>query len=177
MLAEFNQARTQPTSYIDKVKLYLKDIKPNPEYRKNPSLPFMFDKEGVPKVALLKGESSFNEFIAYLTTAEKLEPLILKNEIVIKPHGKAELQTKKEIIADLFLQKKKELGDKYKLLDFHYDCGTNNPEISSLLQLVDDNNSNKQRRNKILNKDYKYVGIALSKIKANRFCVYVTFAS
>jgi len=178
MLNEFNLARTQPSKYIERVQSYIKYIKPNPEYNKKTYLlQYMFDKEGVPKVALLRGEEAFNEFIAFLSTAPPLEPLQLKQEIAIKPLSKTELQTKREVIADLYIKKKKELGDTYKVLDFHYDYGTNNYEISSLLQLVDDNNSNKQRRNKILNPEYKYVGISLAKIKSNRFCVYVTFAN
>jgi hypothetical protein len=177
MLSEFNLARTQPTKYIERVQSHLKYIKPNPEYKKTNSLPFMFDKEGIPKVALLRGVEAFNEFITFLSLAPKLEPLKLQQEIAIKPLSKAEYQTKREVIAELYMRKKKELGDKYKTLDFHYDYGTNNYEISSLLQLVDDNNSDKQRRNKILSWEYKYVGISLAKIKANRYCVYVTFAN
>ena len=183
MLGEFNLARTQPKNYIERVQTYMKYIKPNPEYNKktaNTLLPYMFDKEGIPKVALLRGEEAFTEFIAYLNTAIPMDPLQIRQEIAIRPLSKSDLQTKKEIIAELFINKKKELIEKYqyiyKNLDFHYDYGTNNYEVSSLLQLVDDNNSNKQRRNKILNRDYKYVGISYAKIKANRFCVYVTFS-
>ncbi len=46
-----------------------------------------------------------------------------------------------------------------ELRGFHYDISPCDPEISLLLQLVDDNDSRGQRRNNLLNKDFKYIGI------------------
>ena len=81
-------------------------------------------------------------------------------------------------IIDFIKIKKNEFSDinKYKLFGFHYDNGSIHSEISIILQLVDDNDANGQRRNNILNRDFKYLGVSVGKIKPNRFIVYLSFA-
>ena len=71
----------------------------------------------------------------------------------------------------------KKMKDQFYIRGFHYDININNPEYSTLMQIIDDYNSNGQRRCQILDKDIKYVGISSGRIKDNLYCIYVVFAS
>ena len=48
-------------------------------------------------------------------------------------------------------------------------------ELSVLLQVVDDTNSMCQRRNNILSKSSKYIGINVGKISNGLYCFYLLF--
>ena len=61
------------------------------------------------------------------------------------------------------------------MVNFHYDIMIPNPELSVMLQVVDDTNSSYQRRNNIFNEDVQYVGISLGKIHNDLLCFYFVF--
>jgi hypothetical protein len=52
-----------------------------------------------------------------------------------------------------------------------------NTELSVVLQIVDDTNSMFQRRNNLLNKNYKYIGINVGKLNDGIFLYYFLFAN
>ena len=61
------------------------------------------------------------------------------------------------------------------IINFHYDIMTSNTELSVVLQIVDDTNSNFHRRNNIFRKEGKYIGINVAKISEELFCYYLLF--
>lgn len=63
----------------------------------------------------------------------------------------------------------------YTLFGFHFDYGMIDPILSSVLQLVDDNNCENRRRYNILNPEYRAVGISC-KVIGKKFCSYFFFA-
>jgi len=79
-----------------------------------------------------------------------------------------------KLYLEKYLEEKSQYLD-YEYFAFHFDLDVICPLTSVILQVVDDNNFNFQRRNNILNPIYKYIGIVNKKI-GNRFCVYLTFA-
>ena len=65
----------------------------------------------------------------------------------------------------------------YKITAFHYDKSCDNPQISLLLQIVDDNIGDCTRRKNLLNPNFNYIGITCVNIKENIFCYYCLFAN
>jgi hypothetical protein len=63
----------------------------------------------------------------------------------------------------------------YKYFGFHFDLGVVDALTSVVLQVVDDNCFNFQRRNNIFNPNYQYIGINNKKIR-NNFCLYLSFS-
>ena len=62
-----------------------------------------------------------------------------------------------------------------ELINFHYDIMNSNIELSVLLQIVDDTNSMFQRRNNLLNRLTKYIGINIGKMSNGLYCYYLLF--
>jgi hypothetical protein len=63
----------------------------------------------------------------------------------------------------------------YTLFGFHFDYGMVDPVLSSVLQLVDDNNCENRRRYNILNPEYRAVGVSC-RVVGKKFCSYFFFA-
>jgi hypothetical protein len=140
---------------------------------------FIFNKEGYPKINLIRGPQAFIDCANWLRTLEPVAPLEMNDEITIKVPENSDDMNRKEKILELIKDKKIEISSlhKYKHFSFHYDNGSINAEISALLQIVDDNNSNSQRRNNIFNPNFHFLGVSVGKLKLNRFIIYLTFAS
>ncbi len=135
----------------------------------------IYDERNGPKIALTKGRAAFMDCVYYLNTLKPIHPLNLSKEITISMNDeedKDRLLDKKYMNEALFNLKKMV---KVKYMSFHYDYGSSNPEISGVIQVVDDNNSNFFRRNNILNPNFNYVGISISQIRKRKFLVYCTF--
>ncbi len=122
---------------------------------------------------LQKGENAFTDCIEYLEACKPMEPLELNDNIIIKVPKDNKLHDK-----SIMDEKKNELvaTNSFNFIALHYDNGYINAEISALLQIVDDNNSLAQRRKNIFNKDYKYLGVSVNKIKPGRYISYFSFA-
>lgn len=113
--------------------------------------------------------------VSYLNNLNPMHPLILSKEITISfnEEENRENYLDKKFMNNAINNLKKSV--KVKHLNFHYDYGSCNPEISCIIQLVDDNVSNFYRRNNILNPNYNYIGISIAQIKKKKFLVYCTF--
>ena len=123
------------------------------------------------KVALNRGEEAFREAIEVLKKIQPLEPLTMKNEIIINlPSEENEIKDPK-VFQDKIIQKKKEVE-----LDMYFKDAIKDPYISILLMVVDDSGKNAgKKREIILSKDYKNIGIACTMVKKT-FCAYYTFS-
>lgn len=104
---------------------------------------------------------------------DKLNSLEYKEDLCMQISGDVDFWTNK-LYLDNYLEDKAEYLP-YKYFGFHFDLDAVCPLTSAVLQIVDDNFFHFQRRNNILNKDYKYIGVTNKKI-GNNFCVYLTFA-
>jgi hypothetical protein len=173
LLHEFNLARTNPMAYANKIQKFLKYIK----VIDNQHL-FMYetDYEKYPKINLLTGEKAFLHFIEFLECIDELPPLVLNDEIVIKVPNAVQDMNSYEKISSLIATTKKNLKGYYKGLRFHYDVCFNNPEISAMLQMIDDTNIGQQRRKNIFSRDIEFMGVSVAKIQSKRIIVYITFA-
>jgi len=152
----------------------IKYIQPNPEPKKNQNFVYVQDK--VPKTMLFRGEEAFKEMIKILNAMKPLHKLEVLKELSIEVPENSKDWSNKESISVLVNKKKEELSDRFNQFSFHYDMGTSIPEVSAVLQLVDDNiGFSGLRRKNILSSDFKYVGVGFNKEKT-KYCFYFLFA-
>ena len=178
ILEQINIIRTNPLSYIDIINKYKENIieKNNKYYLKS-------NKYLNTLILLEKGESEFNECIKLLYLQESLEPIELNHKLKLDvniPLNNENLSidyyTSLEFIEKIINNKIKLLEDNFEIIGFHYDKSLNDPELSVVLQLIDDTGNEKSRRKNILNKKVKYVGISALNLKENIYCYYFLFA-
>ena len=173
MVNEFNLVRIKPITYIQKIKSFMPYLKYDSQANKS-----YFDIPNMTKINLTKGKEAFDNTIDILNTVHNLEPLELRQDLAFPfPTESPQLCNNKDYITSNFLEMNKRLRDIYCIKGFHYDINISNPEYSTLMQVIDDTNSNGQRRSQILDKDIKYVGINMGKVKGNLYCIYIVFAS
>jgi len=126
---------------------------------------------------LLRGEVAFREMVDVLKATEPLQPFEFRKDLIIEVPENSKDWFNKEVINSLFNKKKEELSDKYQSFSFHYDIGTSIPDVSTVLQVVDDNvGFNGSRRQNLLSESFKYIGIGYAKEKT-KYCFYFVFAS
>ena len=170
MIKEFNEARTTPRSYITKIKSHMKYIKRFQGLT-------VYDNDDYPKVILNKGDSAFTECIKVLDKHRSIPELKYNEDIAVKVPDKVDEMNNKEKLAESILAKRNEIRDRYTGLSFHYDNSYLDAEVSALLQIVDDTNTNSKRRNNILSLYHEYIGVSIGKNTINgRYMIYITFA-
>lgn len=135
---------------------------------------FILLKEEICRVGLLKGKPAFIEIAEELAMQDTLEPLELKEEMCLQIPNEIEDWVNQSFL-ESYLQEKFNFMESSEY-GFHFDLGVVDPLTSVILQLVDDNYFNFQRRANILNPSYKYIGVSNRKI-GNNFCVYLTFST
>jgi hypothetical protein len=173
MLKEFNFVREDPQRYAEKLRSYMSYIKYN--HKTNQTV---FSIPKTIKINLSNGKEAFNSCINSLKGGRGVPSLEFRDDLSFPfPYEQLDQCTSKDYLTSTFLEMNMRLKDKYSILGFHYDINVNDPEVSTLLQIVDDNNSNGQRRKQILDKDVRYVGINLGFLRDNIVCIYVVFAS
>ena len=159
---QINLLRENPQSFIDIIKNSKKNIK--------------LDKSGIKiykssvKVALNKGEQAFDEAIEFLRKTKPMNKLIYNPDFVIDlPKNEYDIISKEY------------LGNKVKVkIDSGIDIKSfwkdivKDEETCFILTVVDDSLKNAgNKRNDILNKDNKYIGISSVRIGRNFACYIV----
>ena len=170
MVSLINKIRQNPNEYADVIEDSIKNIIKE-DYDENQDEPRFIYKDNI-KVALTRGEPAFREAAGALRIAASLPPLIFKEEICIPLPDNIE-----DFKDSNYLRKKvKELLSQNEKINLFYKEMVKIPEISALLMVVDDNGKNSgKKRNAILNKDYKYIGISYRFI-GKTFISYFTFS-
>ena len=170
-LKEINYARTNPQSYIPKIKKLMRSIHNTPN-----GLCLRVDQRI--NIKLLTGRRAFESCIKFLEKQRALQPLFSKDEIAIDfPFERPDLCDNQFYLTQMLDKKKQELkNENMKIVNFHYDLIIPNPELSVLMQLIDDTNSKYQRRLNIFNEDAKYIGISIGKKSEGVICFYSLFA-
>ena len=124
------------------------------------------------KVALHKGKEMFLAVADELRKMTPLTPLEFKDDIVIEvPTEEDEIKDVK-VFQNKVLEKKKNVN-----INAYFKDAVGDPEVAILIMLVDDTQKNPgKKRETILNKDYKYIGISSVK-ERKTFCAYYTFST
>ena len=115
------------------------------------------------KVRLFKGEDGFLETANFLQKLSPMKPLKFNDNIVI-PINEV---INKEIIKDKIT---------FSNINAFFKGNIKNPEIAVLLMIVDDSESpEKKKRNALLNKEFKFIGID-SKFIGKNFISHFSFS-
>ena len=131
----------------------------------------LFIKKKV-KVALNRGEAAFREAIEELRNMDSLPPLILKKEICV-PLPDEEYEIKD---SSYLREQVKIIRESNNNIDVFFKDLIKVPEVSALLMIVDDSGKNPgKKRQAVLNKDFKYIGIT-SKFIGKSFIAYFAFS-
>ena len=123
------------------------------------------------KVALNRGEIAFHEAAEKLRNMEPLPPLEFNGNICIPlPQNEEELKDPN------YLKDQVKVLKENNNIDLYFKDLIKLPEVSALLMVVDDNiKNNGRKRNAILNKDFKYIGIN-SHFIGKTFVAYFAFS-
>ena len=165
MLNQINQIRKNPQSFIEVIENAKKKIGHDRKGR--------LIYNGKIKIALTKGEPAFDDVIKILKETQSMEPLEFCNYITAEaPRNDVEIKD----INDLTKKVEYMINKGGNICSYWRDV-VNDPEISFLLMIVDDNGvKSGMRRKDLLNPRMKYIGISSSEINKNFVC-YITLSS
>lgn len=173
----FNLSRSRPLVYCKHIDYAITLITTNFEGQ------LVLGKEDTNKIGLREGISKFNECKRFILQIENISDLVIDNNLCLEIPEDSSQWLDHEYIKKQIIEKQNELininktntNSKYSVFGFHFDYGMSDPVLSSVLQLVDDNNCENRRRYNILNPDYKAVGITYRSV-GKKFCSYFFFA-
>ena len=169
MIEIINKIRENPSGFADVIEDSIKYITEEPDKEDNTKTKLIFKKKV--KVALNKGEEAFHSAAEILRKMEPLPPLEFSGNICIPlPQNDEELKD-----PDYLREQVKAIKENYNIDLFFKDL-IKLPDVSALLMVVDDSVKNTGRkRNAILNKDFKYIGIN-SHFVGKTFLAYFAFS-
>ena len=168
MLELINRIRANPSSYSEIILSSINNIIIN--QTNDETKPKIIYKNKV-KVALSKGEQAFHEAAEILKNMKSMPPLELKEEICVPlPESEEELRDNN------YLKNKVKIIRQKNNIDVYFKDLIKLPEVSALLMVVDDSEKNPgKKRNALLNKEFKYIGIS-NKFFEGKFLAYFTFS-
>ena len=169
MVEIINKIRENPSGFADVIEDSIKYITEEPDKEDDTKTKLIFKKKV--KVALNKGEEAFHSAAEILRKMEPLPPLEFSGNICIPlPQNDEELKD-----PDYLREQVKAIKENYNIDLFFKDL-IKLPDVSALLMVVDDSVKNTGRkRNAILNKDFKYIGIN-SHFVGKTFLAYFAFS-
>ena len=170
---EINSVRLKPESMINKIDKYMNNIS------KIENGNFYIKADEINNINLHKGKILFEECKKFLKGKIPLKQFVLKNELTFPfPENYSDVsQCIEEKYLTNTINRIKDSFKDFEILNFHYDIMNFNTELSVVLQIVDDTNSMFQRRNNLLNKNFKYIGINVGKFSDGIFLYYFLFAN
>ena len=164
-----NRIREDPASYADYIEDSIKNIVEETDKEDETKTKLIYKKKV--KVALTRGEIAFREAAEKLRNMEPVPPLELNENIIIPLP-----ETEEEIKDPTFLKEQVKALRENTNIDLFFKDLIKLPEVSALLMVVDDSVKNPGRkRQAILNKDFKYVGIN-SHFIGKTFVAYFAFS-
>ena len=169
MLEIINKIREDPVSYADVIEDSIQNIIEEQDKDDETKTKIIYKKKV--KVALTRGEPAFKEAAEILRKMESLPPLELNSDICVPLP-----ETEEEIKDPTFLKEQVKTLRETTNIDIFFKDLIKIPEVSSLLMIVDDSIKNPGRkRQAILNKNFKYVGIN-SHFIGKTFVAYFSFS-
>jgi hypothetical protein len=171
MLDLINEARSNPVEFSTIVKEYKNLIHLDINNK-----PFIEIKDkSLQRINLIKGEAAFDDLVASLHSILPLSPFNYKNELELSID--TENGSKREKITELLSKQSQDLASEYKSFGFHLDSDVKDPELSVILQLVDDSSFKGLRRNNLLSYNFNCIGISHTDLNnTDKFYVYLVFA-
>ena len=164
VISLINSIRANPASYAQIVEDSIKNIKTT----KNNQIIY----HNIVKVALHRGEQAFRDAVQDLRNTTPMQDLKF-NPLICIPLPENEQELKEQNFMKLQVDKMK---DKNYNIEIYFKDLIKIPEVSVLLMIVDDNTKNiAKKRNTLLNKDFKFIGVN-SKFIGKNFLAYFSFS-
>jgi hypothetical protein len=169
MLNLINIIREEPAAYADVIEDSIQNITEEQDRNDESKTRIIYKKKV--KVALNRGEIAFKDAAEELRNMEPLPPLELISDICVPlPEEEAEIKD-----SSYLREQVKILREKTNIDVFFKDL-IKIPEVSALLMIVDDSEKNPgKKRQAVLNKYFKYIGIS-SKFIGKTFIAYFAFS-
>ena len=169
MLLLINKIREDPVSYADIIEDSIQNIIEEQDKDDETKTRIIYKRKV--KVALNRGELAFKEAADELRNMNSMPPLELKNDICIPlPEDEDEIKDSS------YLREQVRILRENTNIDVFFKDLIKVPEVSALLMIVDDSGKNPgKKRQAVLNKDFKYIGIS-SKFIGKTFIAYFSFA-
>ena len=165
-----NNIRQDPVSYSEIIEDSIKNIIENNNKDDITKNKIIYKKKV--KVALTRGEIAFHEAAEELRKTDPLPPLEFSPQLCIPLPETEEDKKDSNFLKNQVLELKRE-GIK---IDVFFKDLVKVPEVSALLMIVDDNGKNEgKKRNTLLNKDFKYIGVNC-KFIGKSFIAYLAFS-
>ena len=176
LFIQINKLRNNCLSYSKKIDFFSKFVE-EIEGEKYLSLEMT---EFISNSKLVEGLPAFKEAIKFLELYYKkyssLKRLIHVSELKIPFPQDLKLVEDNNYIKNKAYEIQKKLKDKYEITGYTYDITYKDAELSTIMQIVDDNYGNKNRRNNLLNKDINYIGINHKQLNDEQYAVYILLA-
>ena len=164
---KINDIRQNPQKYIS----VLEDAKNNITTDKKTRKLIYKSPNSKVKVALNRGADAFDEAIMFLNNLEPMNPLIYHPLITINaPDNELDLKNREYLKDEVTRIENKKIYIKSFFRDV-----VKEPETSFILLIADDSKNSGVKRNDILDRNKKYMGIVSKKIEKS-FACYITFA-
>jgi hypothetical protein len=169
MLLLINKIREDPVSYADIIEDSIQNIIEEQDKDDETKTRIIYKRKV--KVALNRGELAFKEAAEELRNMNSMPPLELKNDICIPlPEDEDEIKDSS------YLREQVRILRENTNIDVFFKDLIKVPEVSALLMIVDDSGKNPgKKRQAVLNKDFKYIGIS-SKFIGKTFIAYFAFS-
>jgi hypothetical protein len=173
ILTQFNSARTNPLAYADKLESLIKFIKPNGNELKNKykeAYKFVLEYSEKKMIGLPSGEEGFKKAIEYLRSCKPICELQWNDEIYIDYNIDDTETFDSQIKEKICIIKKK-----FPLFNMHMDV-VKDPELSAILQIVDDTRYDGRRRETIMNPKFNFMSLSQAKNKSKQILTLVSFS-
>ena len=169
MFEIINKIRENPSSYADVIENSIINIIEKKDKNNNEINKIIY-KKGV-KVALNLGEKSFREAAKELRAMTPITQLKFKKEICIPlPEREEDIKNSNYVKNQVSIIREK------NNIDVFYKDLIKDPEVSSVLMIVDDNLKNPgKKRQAVLDENFKYIGIS-SGFVGKSFIAYFSFS-
>lgn len=174
LLEEFNEARTKPFKYqmkLEGMNKYIKRKKNKPGIK---DTTYLFHYPNSDKVKLPTGPAAFQKAMNFLKNLKPLPFLRWNEEIRIDIPYYIEIFDR-EYLEKLIKDKKVQLKNKYPMFSVNLDIFTH-PEVSAILQIVDDNIFHGQRRDLIFNENITEFAVSQGRDKNDKLYTIICFA-
>ena len=168
MLQIFNEIRQNPNDYANYIEDSMDYIVETPK-KNSPDKDIVFERHL--RIRLVKGEPAFRDAARSLKSLVPLEPLIYKKDLCVPlPTSAYDISNKQ------YLQNQINYIKSNRRVDAYFKSNINIPELSALMLIVDDIGANSgKRKDIILRKDIKYVGISAGNVGGS-FVAYFAFS-
>lgn len=166
-----NAIRTKPKEYTSIINTYQSLIKYD-----NKGAYIYIKNKTLTRIALYQGTHAFKSAVFQLSNINTLLPFEYDDKLCMAISSDKSLWNSSKHLGTMLIAKSKEMGKKYKKYGINFVMDCVDGELSSLIQIVDDDyRTCGQRKSNVLSKEYTHIGISFLESE-NNAVTYVTFA-